>query len=63
MVAYELVQRQSGFSSKPVDDYGCVEREWEELCITRIVPALCDGESDLALTGHRQVPIVTKKIY
>ena len=38
------------------------EREWEELCITRIVPDLCDGESDLALTGHGQVPIVTKSL-
>lgn len=56
MIAYELVQRQSGFSSEPPDPFG---REWNELCLTRIVPDLCDGESDLPLAGHRQVPVVT----
>lgn len=38
------------------------EREREELCITRIVPDLWDGKSDLTLTGHGQVPIVTKSL-
>lgn len=39
-----------------------IERQWEELCITRIVPDLCDGNSELAFTRQRQVPIVTKSL-